>query len=124
MCTVVGSNPSLPVYSGELQGKGLGMAVQVFSPDGKDIESTGEPGELVCTRPHPSMPIAFWGDKNGEKYEKAYFDTYPGISATITVLVLLVMLTFSTRNMEARRFYRCQSQDKRIDDTWAKVRLL
>ena len=54
------------------------MAVEIFDVDGKNIEETGTPGELVCTRPHPSMPVCFWGDKNDEKYRKAYFDTYPG----------------------------------------------
>lgn len=54
------------------------MAVEIFDVDGKNIEDTGMPGELVCTRPHPSMPVRFWGDDNDEKYRKAYFDTYPG----------------------------------------------
>ena len=56
------------------------MAVEIFDVDGKNIEETGTPGELVCTRPHPSMPVRFWGDNNDEKYRKAYFDTYPGTS--------------------------------------------
>lgn len=54
------------------------MAVEVFDSTGKNIEHTGTPGELVCTRPHPSLPVAFWGDDNGEKLRKAYFDTFPG----------------------------------------------
>lgn len=62
----------------EIQGKGLGMAVEIFDANGKNIEDTAQPGELVCTRPHPSMPVCFWGDKNDEKYRKAYFETYPG----------------------------------------------
>ena len=55
------------------------MAVEIFDPDGKNIEHTGLPGELVCTKPHPSLPVAFWGDEDGEKLRKAYFDFYPGI---------------------------------------------
>ncbi|THH02274.1 hypothetical protein EW026_g590 [Hermanssonia centrifuga] len=71
--------PTLPTYAGEIQVKSLGMAVEIFDHEGKSIEDTGLPGELVCTRPHPSMPIRFWGDKNDEKYRKSYFDTYPGV---------------------------------------------
>ncbi|THH05067.1 hypothetical protein EW145_g5069 [Phellinidium pouzarii] len=70
---------SQPVHSGEIQGKALGMAVEIFDPAGRNIEHTGTPGELVCTRPHPSLPIAFWGDEDGEKFRKAYFDVYPGV---------------------------------------------
>lgn len=71
----IAANPT----STEIQGKALGMAVEVFDPDGKNIEHAGQPGELVCTRPHPSLPVAFWGDADGEKLRKAYFDFYPGI---------------------------------------------
>ncbi|KIP06965.1 hypothetical protein PHLGIDRAFT_106267 [Phlebiopsis gigantea 11061_1 CR5-6] len=71
--------PVLPTYSGEIQGKCLGMDVQIFDPDGKNIEDTGMPGELVCTRPHPSMPVYFWADKNDEKYRNAYFNKFPGV---------------------------------------------
>lgn len=62
----------------ELQGKDLGMKVEVFDPSGHNIEHSGQPGELVCTRPHVSLPIAFWGDESGEKLKEAYFSTYPG----------------------------------------------
>ncbi|KAF8893473.1 acetoacetyl-CoA synthetase [Infundibulicybe gibba] len=75
----VGGTPCLPVYSGEIQCKTLGMKVEVFDPSGNNIEHTGLPGELVCTRPHPSLPLGFWGDKNNEKLREAYFSTYPGI---------------------------------------------
>ncbi|CAL1706757.1 unnamed protein product [Somion occarium] len=71
--------PMLPVHAGEIQGKSLGMKVEIFDPDGKNIEDTGEPGELVCTRPHPSLPICFWGDKGDKKLRASYFDTYPGV---------------------------------------------
>ena len=54
------------------------MAVEIFDAEGKNIEDTAQPGELVCTRPHPSLPVCFWNDKNDEKYRKAYFETYPG----------------------------------------------
>lgn len=62
----------------EISCKAIGMAVEVFDPEGKNIEHTGEPGEMVCTRPHPSVPLCFWGDSDGEKFRKAYFDMYPG----------------------------------------------
>ncbi|KAF7793995.1 hypothetical protein EIP86_005121 [Pleurotus ostreatoroseus] len=55
------------------------MSIEVFDPDGKNIENTGMPGELVVTRPHPSLPLRFWGDGGDERYRKAYFDTYPGV---------------------------------------------
>ncbi|THH30313.1 hypothetical protein EUX98_g3891 [Antrodiella citrinella] len=75
----VSGAPSLPVYAGELQAKCLGMKVQVFDENGKNIEDTGEPGELVCVRPHPSLPLGFWGDDNGEKLRASYFEMFPGI---------------------------------------------
>jgi acetoacetyl-CoA synthetase len=76
-CFVLG-NPFSPVYSGEIQGPGLGIAVEVFREDGTPA-SEGEAGELVCTRPFPSMPIGFWNDADGAKYRAAYFDHYPGV---------------------------------------------
>ena len=72
-----GGNPTLPVHRGEIQCRGLGMAVESFSSDGSS--KINKKGELVCTKPFPSMPIYFWNDKDGEKYHKAYFDKYPGI---------------------------------------------
>lgn len=65
---------SLPVYRGELQCRGLGMAVEIWNDAGKPVR--GEKGELVCTQPFPSMPVGFWGDDSGEKYRKAYFERY------------------------------------------------
>jgi acetoacetyl-CoA synthetase len=77
---VVGSVPSWPLYAGEVQSKSLGMAVQVYSQSGRnDLEDSGQPGELVCVMPFPSMPVALWGDKTGETYRKAYFDKFPGV---------------------------------------------
>ncbi|GHA85875.1 acetoacetate--CoA ligase [Modicisalibacter luteus] len=71
--------PIRPVYRGQLQCRGLGMAVDVFDDDGKPLRE--DKGELVCTRPFPSMPIGFWNDPNGERYRDAYFSTFPGIWA-------------------------------------------
>ncbi|WDP91729.1 MAG: acetoacetate--CoA ligase [Desulfobacter sp.] len=75
-CFALG-NPMGPVYVGELQCRGLGMKVFAFGPDGKPV--VGEQAELVCTAPFPSMPIFFWGDKDGSKYHSAYFDQFPNI---------------------------------------------
>jgi acetoacetyl-CoA synthetase len=75
-CFALG-NPTAPVWRGELQCRGLGMAVDVFSPEGKPI--TGTPGELVCTRPFPCMPVAFWNDPEGTRYRAAYFQHFPGV---------------------------------------------
>jgi acetoacetyl-CoA synthetase len=74
-CFALG-NPMLPVYRGELQCRGLGMAVDVWDDAGKPLR--GAAGELVCTKPFPSMPVAFWNDPDGSKYRAAYFDFFPG----------------------------------------------
>jgi len=75
-CFALG-NPTLPVYRGELQCLGLGMAVEVWGEDGKPVEKG--PGELVCTKPFPSMPVGFWNDPDGSKYKAAYFEHFPGV---------------------------------------------
>lgn len=75
-CFALG-DPTGAVWRGELQARGLGMAVDVFSEEGRPIR--GEPGELVCTRPFPSMPVAFWNDPDGSKYRGAYFEHFPGV---------------------------------------------
>ncbi|MFI5256087.1 MAG: acetoacetate--CoA ligase [Gemmatimonadales bacterium] len=75
-CFALG-DPTLPVYSGELQTRGFGMAVEIFDEAGRSVR--GVPGELVCTAPFPSMPVSFWDDPGGAKYRAAYFDVYPGI---------------------------------------------
>ena len=67
-CFALG-HPALPVWRGELQCLGLGMAVEVRGDDGHPLR--GAPGELVCTRPFPSMPVGFWGDADGAKYRAA-----------------------------------------------------
>ena len=75
-CFALG-DPTGPVYRGELQCLGLGMAVEVWDAGGKRV--VGEPGELVCTRPFPAMPVAFWDDPEGRKYREAYFDFWPNV---------------------------------------------
>ena len=75
-CFVLG-NPLLPVYSGEIQGPGLGMAVDVFDEAGQHMPSGT--GELVCTKPFPSMPVCFWNDPGGHRYHNAYFARFPGV---------------------------------------------
>jgi acetoacetyl-CoA synthetase len=75
-CFALG-NVTLPVWRGELQCRGLGMAVDVYDDDGKPVR--GDKGELVCTAPFPSMPVRFWNDADGAKYRAAYFDRFPGI---------------------------------------------
>jgi len=75
-CFVLG-DPTRPVNAGEIQGPGLGMAVDVWDDDGRPVR--GEKGELVCTRPFPSMPIGFWNDADGAKYHAAYFARFDGV---------------------------------------------
>ncbi|MBB6119233.1 acetoacetate--CoA ligase [Nocardiopsis algeriensis] len=74
---LVGGVPTLPVYEGEIQARSLGMAVAAWDPEGREL--TGEVGELVVTRPAPSMPVFFWGDEGGERLRDSYFSMYPGI---------------------------------------------
>ena len=75
-CFMLG-NPMGPVWRGEIQAKGLGMAVEVFDDQGRSLK--GEKGELVCTRPFPSMPVGFWNDPGGTKYRAAYFEKFPNV---------------------------------------------
>jgi acetoacetyl-CoA synthetase len=78
MCTAfVGGVPTLPVYEGELQARCLGCAVEAWDPSGAPL--VDEVGELVITRPMPSMPLFFWGDSDGERYRDAYFSMYRGV---------------------------------------------
>ncbi|MFC3318886.1 acetoacetate--CoA ligase [Rhizobium rosettiformans] len=72
-CFVLG-NPLKPVWRGEIQGPGLGLAVDVWDDEGKPVR--GEKGELVCTKAFPSMPVMFWNDPDGAKYRSAYFDRF------------------------------------------------
>ncbi|MEM9106875.1 MAG: acetoacetate--CoA ligase, partial [Pseudomonadota bacterium] len=75
-CFVLGI-PVKPVWRGEIQGPGLGMAVDVWDDDGHPVVQ--EKGELVCTRAFPCMPIMFWNDPDGAKYRAAYFDRFDNI---------------------------------------------
>ncbi len=76
-CLVLG-NPFSSVYKGEIQGQSLGIDIDVFNEKGKSV-GEGEKGELVVKKPFPSMPIKFWGDENGDNYNKAYFNKFPNI---------------------------------------------
>jgi acetoacetyl-CoA synthetase len=73
----VGGNPTGPVWRGEIQARVLGMAVGVFDEEGRPL--VGEKGELVCTRPFPSMPLGFWRDPGDANYRNAYFSRYPNV---------------------------------------------
>ncbi len=78
VCTAfVGGVPILPVYRGELQGRSLGCAVEAWSEAGEAL--IDEVGELVITEPMPSMPVFFWGDRDGERYRSSYFEMFPGV---------------------------------------------
>jgi len=75
-CFALG-NPIGSVFRGELQTRGLGMAVEVFDEEGKPVRE--QRGELVCTKPFPSMPVCFWNDEDGQRYHDAYFNRFPNI---------------------------------------------
>jgi acetoacetyl-CoA synthetase len=78
VCTAfVGGVPILPVYRGELQARSLGAAVEAWNEHGEAV--TGEVGELVITKPMPSMPLYLWGDEDGSRYRESYFEMFPGI---------------------------------------------
>jgi acetoacetyl-CoA synthetase len=69
-------NPLLPVYEGEIQGPGLGMAIAAYDYTGVDVSASGEPGDLVCTKPFICQPVAFWGAEGAAKYQHSYFDKF------------------------------------------------
>ena len=71
------SCPTLPVYAGEMQCRGLGVATYAFNDNGETVMN--QVGELVMTEPIPSMPLYFWGDTDGKRYFESYFDTYPNV---------------------------------------------
>jgi acetoacetyl-CoA synthetase len=75
-CFVLG-DPTRPVWAGEIQGPGLGMAVHVFDDNGHPV--VGQKGELVCTEPFPVMPLCFWNDPGDARYTAAYFERFPGV---------------------------------------------
>ncbi len=74
---IVGGSALIPVYEGEISGRLLGVATEAFDPRGEPL--VGELGELVITRPMPSMPIGLWGDEDGSRYHASYFGMYPGV---------------------------------------------
>ena len=75
-CFVLGT-PAQAVYAGEIQTRGLGMAVDVLDDDGQSVRD--KQGELCCCAPFPSMPVMFWNDADGSKYKSAYFEHFPGV---------------------------------------------
>lgn len=78
VCSVlVGGVPGLPVYAGEIQGPWLGVAAAAFNEEGQSV--VGEEGELVVTKPLPSMPVGFYGDPTGQQLYRSYFSTFPGV---------------------------------------------
>ena len=78
VCTgIVSGSFAQPVYEGEISGRCLGVDAHAFDESGNEV--VGELGELVITKPMPSMPVALWGDRDGERYRSSYFDRYPGV---------------------------------------------
>ena len=75
-CFVLG-NPAGPVWRGEIQMRGLGLAVDIWDDDGRPV--VGQKGELVCTKPFPCMPVSFWNDPDGSRYHKSYFERFPNV---------------------------------------------
>ena len=75
-CFALG-NPMVPVHAGELQGRGLGLKVFAYDDNGQPVYD--RTGELVCAAAFPSMPVYFWNDPDGERYQNAYFTQYPGV---------------------------------------------
>jgi acetoacetyl-CoA synthetase len=73
----VGGNPMGPVWRGEIQARLLGMAVEIFDDEGRAVHE--QKGELVCTRPFPSMPVSFWNDPDRKRYHAAYYERFPGV---------------------------------------------
>ena len=72
-----GGVPILPTRRGEISARWLGIALDSYDPEGRPV--IGEKGEMVCTRPFPTMPLYFWGDRDGSRYREAYFTAYPGV---------------------------------------------
>lgn len=81
MCSLfAGHNAALPVYEGEIQCIALGMAIEAWGEDGKEVPR-GEKGDLVAVQPFPCMPAYFWGDPDGARYRASYFDKFEGVWA-------------------------------------------
>lgn len=72
-------SPLSPVYAGEIQKLGLGMAVEAWDYQGKNVTNTGEAGDLVCVKPFPCQPVKFWGPTGEKKYKSSYFEQFPGV---------------------------------------------
>jgi acetoacetyl-CoA synthetase len=103
--SLVSANPISPVWSGEIQGPALGFSIEIFDAAGKSV--VGAAGELVVTRPFPSMPIAFWNDPDGTLYGSAYFRHFPNVWrhgdwATITPRGGIVIFGRSDATLKAR----------------------
>jgi len=125
-CFALG-NPMEPVYSGELQSRGLAMDVRAFDETGSEL--IDKQGELVCCKPFPSMPIYFWDDPDGSKYHAAYFDVYPNVwrhgdFVTVTERGGVVMLGRSDATLNpggvrigTAEIYRQLEQMEEIDDS-------
>lgn len=75
--SLVGGVPTLPVFEGEIQARLLGYAVAAWDPEGREL--VGDVGELVVTRPAPSMPLGLWNDPDGQRYHDSYFAVFPGV---------------------------------------------
>lgn len=72
-------SPLSPVYAGEIQVRGLGMAVEAWDLERQTTTEPNEPGELVCVKPFPSQPVRFWGPDGADVYRKSYFNTFAGV---------------------------------------------
>jgi acetoacetyl-CoA synthetase len=72
-----GGDPTKPVWRGEIQAPMLGVALDVFDEEANSVR--GEKGELVCTKAFPSMPVGFWKDDDGSRYQSAYFEGFPNV---------------------------------------------
>ncbi len=79
MLEVVMGSVLAQVHAGQISTPALGMKVEIWDTDGKNIEDSGEKGDLILSNPFFSMPISFWGENGEEKYRKAYFEAFPGV---------------------------------------------
>jgi acetoacetyl-CoA synthetase len=78
LCTAfLESAPTVPVWLGELSCAALGAAVAAYDAGGAEV--VNEVGELVLTKPMPSMPVSFWNDPDGSRFRAAYFEDFPGV---------------------------------------------
>jgi acetoacetyl-CoA synthetase len=93
----VGGNPTLPVYTGEIQCRALGCSLEAWSADGRPL--LDEVGDMVITRPMPSMPVYFWNDPDFKRYTESYFEMYPGTwrhyLVVITMIIMIITLSIT-----------------------------